>query len=96
MGICELCKREVDTTRHHLVPHERRKKERENINKGLVTVDFCSCCHRKVHATFDNKTLAREYPTIEKLRESPELQKYIRWIRKKPASTYFGSEDVRK
>jgi len=96
VGTCELCKRTLDTTRHHLVPHERRRKEKKNINENGVTADLCNCCHRKIHATFDNKTLARQYPTIEKLRGAPELQKYIRWIWNKPPSTYFGSSDARK
>jgi hypothetical protein len=46
-----------------------------------------------IHATFDNKRLAREYPDVASLRGAPELQRYLRWIRKRPAVTYYGSRN---
>jgi hypothetical protein len=39
-----------------------------------------------VHATFTNRTLEVLYPTIQQLRQAPELLAYIRWVRKQPAS----------
>jgi hypothetical protein len=39
-----------------------------------------------VHATYTNATLAALYPTIAKLREAPELEKYLRWVKKQPSS----------
>jgi hypothetical protein len=39
-----------------------------------------------VHATFTNQTLARLYPTIAKLQEAPELEAFLRWVRKQPPS----------
>ena len=44
-----------------------------------------------LHATYDNARLARDFRTIALLREAPELQAYLAWIRKRPAATYFGS-----
>ncbi|WP_246455446.1 hypothetical protein [Hymenobacter citatus] len=34
-----------------------------------------------MHLLLPNKTLARQYGTIEALREAEELQKYLGWIR---------------
>jgi len=39
-----------------------------------------------VHATYTNETLANLYPTLEELRNAPELKKYIGWVRKRPSS----------
>jgi hypothetical protein len=39
-----------------------------------------------VHCTFTNGTLASTYATLDELRQAPELQKYIRWVRKQPAT----------
>ena len=39
-----------------------------------------------VHATYTNGTLASQYATIEELRQAPELEKYLRWVRKQPPS----------
>ncbi len=87
---CELCGRPAATTRHHLVPRSRRKKERAAFGSAA---DLCRDCHRMVHATFENKQLAREYPDIVSLRGAPELQRYLKWIRKRPAATYYGSRN---
>jgi hypothetical protein len=79
---CGLCGRPFQRnqlTRHHCLPRE----------KGGTAEDIeliCSQCHGMVHATYTNATLAVAYPTIAQLRRAPELQGYIRWVRKQPAS----------
>jgi hypothetical protein len=35
-----------------------------------------------VHLLLDNKELARQYHTIEALRNAEKLQKYLHWIRR--------------
>jgi hypothetical protein len=35
-----------------------------------------------VHATYTNATLAALYPTIDALRRAPELDAFLRWVRK--------------
>ena len=42
-----------------------------------------------IHTTYDNKRLARELDSIEKLKEAPELQKYLKWIRKQKSGRTF-------
>jgi 5-methylcytosine-specific restriction endonuclease McrA len=79
---CSLCGRPFtrkELTRHHCLPRE----------KGGDVDDIellCKQCHGMVHATYTNRTLAAMYPTIDKLREAPELAKFLQWVRKQPPS----------
>jgi hypothetical protein len=79
---CGLCGRVFtrdQLTKHHCLPRA----------KGGTVEDvelLCSQCHGMVHATYTNGTLAGEYPTLAELRQAPELQPYIRWVRKQPPS----------
>jgi hypothetical protein len=89
---CELCGRAArELTRHHLIPRTRHKNKR---NKKMFdrqeihrTVDLCRPCHRHIHATLDNKTLEREYNTVEALLSHPDIGRFVAWIRDKPHGT---------
>ena len=73
---CELCEREVENlTAHHLVPRERD-------GKGGPTIDICPACHRQIHVLFDNARLARELNTPERLRDEPEMRRFLSWVRR--------------
>jgi 5-methylcytosine-specific restriction protein A len=80
--ICNLCDRpfhRAGLTKHHCLPRA----------KGGTIEDvelLCPQCHGMVHATYTNATLGALYPTLAKLREAPELEKYLRWVRKQPPS----------
>lgn len=41
-------------------------------------------CHGKIHSLLSEKALAREYSSFEALREHPDLDPFIAWVRKKP------------
>src|SRR5262245_54672778 len=79
---CGLCGRAFERgalTRHHCLPRER----------GRTCEDvelLCGQCHGMVHATYTNRTLETLYPTLAELRRAPELEKYIRWVRKQPST----------
>lgn len=79
---CGLCLRPFPRawlTKHHCLPRQ----------KGGAAEDIaliCSQCHGMVHATYTNHTLAHLYPTIDMLRDAPELAKFLTWVRKQPAS----------
>ncbi len=79
---CSLCGRgftRPTLTKHHCLPR----------SKGGTVEDvelLCGQCHGMVHATYTNGTLAAVYPTIDDLRRAPELEKYLRWVRKQPAT----------
>jgi hypothetical protein len=90
---CELCGRHAPTTEHHLIPRSRR---RQNADAFGPTARVCHDCHRTIHATFDNRHLARELNTIPRLREAPELARYLAWIRNRPGTQRFGVRTRRR
>src|SRR5688572_12709873 len=87
---CELCGREVSVlTRHHLIPRTRhankrnkRDFERTEVKKRIAW--FCRPCHNHVHALFIEKTLERDFNTLEALASHPEVARFVIWIRQKP------------
>ncbi|MGV3613693.1 MAG: hypothetical protein ACO1SV_00035 [Fimbriimonas sp.] len=81
---CALCDRTVSTvTRHHLLPKSVGRRQGRKI-ADLPTVDLCSACHRQLHVLYDNKRLAGELDSVATLREQPEMQRFLVWVRKQP------------
>jgi len=77
---CELCEREMEAlTVHHLIP--RQKTKRKKIEPG-PTINICSACHKQIHTLFDNPRLATELNSIERLKNEPQMQKFLSWVRK--------------
>ena len=77
---CELCEREMDAlTVHHLIP--RQKTKRKKTDPG-PTINICSGCHKQIHTLFDNTRLATELNSIERLKNEPQMQKFLSWVRK--------------
>ncbi|WP_256871999.1 HNH endonuclease [Nostoc sp. TCL26-01] len=75
---CQLCQRQMEhLTIHHLVPRQNTKRKKQDPSP---TVNICSACHRQIHALFDNKLLARELNTLEKLSNEPQMQKFLAWV----------------
>jgi 5-methylcytosine-specific restriction enzyme A len=80
MGICELCGRhEVETTDHHLLPKEM------GGNFG-PTAQLCIPCHKHIHALYTNNEIAARLSTISDLRKDEKISRFIKWIRKQPAT----------
>jgi len=76
---CELCERTVGTlTVHHLIPRQQTKRKKSDLGP---TIHLCSACHRQIHALFTNAYLAQELNALEKLRNDPQLQKFLSWVR---------------
>lgn len=89
---CGLCGRgfpRAALTRHHCLPRERGGTH-EDIEL------LCSQCHGMVHATYTNRTLEALYPTLDELRRAPELEKYIRWVRKQPTTRRTRNQTRRR
>ncbi len=73
---CPLCERTGDflsPSKHHLVPKSR---------DGEETVEICTDCHRQIHALFTLVELEREFSTVDALKKSGPMQKWIRWAGK--------------
>lgn len=85
MGTCELCKREVDTTSHHLIPRQIHSK---NWCKRMFTklemngrrANLCCDCHPMVHKYFTHTELGKLYNTVEKLLAHEEVAKFVTWV----------------
>lgn len=80
--VCPLCDRNIPDDQkdeHHLVPR---------LKGGKVTQALHRICHRQVHALFTEAELAQHYNSAEALLEHPEVQKFVRWVRRKPDGFY--------
>lgn len=74
--ICELCAREVEKlTIHHLIPRQKKGHHGPKIN-------ICSACHRQIHTLFDNTYLAQQLNSLEKLKNEPQMRKFLAWVSK--------------
>jgi len=47
-------------------------------------VDLCAPCHRTIHAHLSPRELETAYPSLEALRQHPEIARFITWVRKQP------------
>lgn len=72
MDECAICEREVETTRHHLTPKNRKES---------AVAPICDPCHRQIHAVFTNHELKQRFNTVADLKESAEMRKFASWIR---------------
>ena len=94
--ICPLCKRELDDNIqiHHLKPVTYRTRTKEVYDKENQVV-LHRVCHQKIHATFSEKELLDYFHTIERILESPEIQKFIGWVKNKPPEFYDKNDDTK-
>ncbi|MDJ0553015.1 MAG: HNH endonuclease [Microcoleaceae cyanobacterium MO_207.B10] len=77
---CELCEREMERlTVHHLIPRQNTKRKKAAPGP---TINICSACHKQIHAFFDNKRLAQELNTTDRLKNEAQMQKFLLWVRK--------------
>ncbi|MFC4427493.1 HNH endonuclease [Deinococcus navajonensis] len=83
---CGLCQRAVPSlTEHHLIPRSQGRRRGMAV-ASLPTVMLCGPCHKFLHRTFTNAELASEYQDLEALRTHPDVQKFVAWLRKQPAT----------
>jgi len=82
---CSLCERLVPRaliTLHHLKPKQRGGKAEHRT-------PLCKPCHKQLHATYSNKELDKELDSLASLRQAPELQPFLCWIRKQKPDRNF-------
>ena len=85
--MCELCKRDVETTFHHLIPvtlHKRNWFKKRFDRKYMKShgLRLCTICHYAVHHLYSEVVLGKEYNTLAKLLASEKVQRHIKWARK--------------
>lgn len=78
VGECPLCGRPLfegpSINEHHLLP---------KTYKGKETVLIHKICHSKIHSVFTERELYDHYHTPERLLSHPEIEKFVKWVRKK-------------
>lgn len=91
--ICPICRRpippDVRQSQHHLVPKLRG-------GKGGPTVLLHQICHNEIHAALTETELARSYSTVEALRAHPRIEKFVRWVSRRPPGFYAPSPGPRR
>lgn len=84
--ICNFCKRNVDElTEHHLIPKSEAKRNKLKIDELPVAL-LCRQCHKKIHSLYSNRKLADEFNTLDKLRATENMTKYLKWVEKIPGT----------
>ncbi|KAH7488200.1 hypothetical protein PRIC1_007680 [Phytophthora ramorum] len=87
-GLCEMCERPMNLTAHHVIPRVTHGKYlRKGYTKEFLNtcIMICRQCHSKIHSVEDNKTLAREYNTLDKIMQHPEIINWVAYARKQKA-----------
>ncbi len=91
--VCELCTRNVSIiTKHHLIPVQKGGRKFE-------TLSLCPTCHQQIHALFTNSELATHYNTLDSLKNSTKILRYLKFIENFPGDLHFTikkSRHVRK
>ena len=72
---------------HHVIPKSKG---------GSETVYLHRICHSKIHSVFTLTELRNNYKEIDKVKEHPEIQKFIKWVSGKPPSFYKRTKSRRK
>merc|ERR1719321_1551366 len=101
-GTCEMCKRHMLLTFHHLIPKDtHRRYEGKRLPPGVdgpakPTREFlntygtmiCRKCHSFVHNLASNDKLATDFNTVEKLLANESVQRWVSWANKQRAGRY--------
>lgn len=76
--VCPLCDRGIPPAQrdaHHLIPKSKGGRETAWLHR---------ICHRQIHALFTETELQRQYSSVEALKEHPEMNRFLAWVKKKP------------
>jgi hypothetical protein len=88
--ICLLCDRAIPKPQrdeHHLIPKSQG---------GRITTVLHRICHRQIHAVFTETELARQYHSIELLKQQEEMAGFIAWVRLKPDDFFERTRKSRR
>jgi hypothetical protein len=80
--LCPICDRAIPDSQkdaHHLIPKSKGGKATEYLHR---------ICHKQIHALFTETELANQLNHAAILREHPDMQKFIQWVKGKPDSFY--------
>jgi hypothetical protein len=83
--ICPICDRPIPESQkdaHHLIPKSKGGKTTEFLHR---------ICHRQIHALFTETELAMQLNNATALQATPEMQRFIKWVKTKPNHFYEKS-----
>lgn len=87
---CPICDRDMIPGKslddHHLIPRTFKGKEAITLHK---------ICHRKLHSVLTEREMLKYYHTVERLLGHEEIQKFIKWVKKKDPEYYSGSKETK-
>jgi len=88
---CQLCNQVRDLTFHHLIPRKLHRRSRfqkrfshDELNTGIR---ICKLCHRGLHRTYDEMTLATKFSSVEAIRADDALLRHIYWSSRQKVTT---------
>lgn len=89
---CVICGREFSEDEsswdlHHLIPKSKGGKDSELIKIHRI-------CHNTIHSTWAENELKRYYHTVERITSDDRMQKFIKWVRRKPSDFYVKTKDT--
>lgn len=62
--------------------HKEYRKKGYSFDQLQSALMICRLCHSAIHRTFDNKQLAGQYNTLDKLMANDSMQRFVGWARK--------------
>jgi hypothetical protein len=80
--VCPICNRIIPASQkdaHHLVPKSKGGKSTEYLHR---------ICHKQIHALFNENELAKTFNTAESLKNHPDMEIFINWVKTKPDTFY--------
>lgn len=87
MATCELCRRDLELTFHHLIPRTLHSKKwfkktftADQLNSGAY---LCRDCHDAIHRFIPEKVLGTDYNTVEKLLTHEKVADFVVWVSKR-------------
>jgi len=95
---CELCQRDIELTRHHLIPVSTHKKYRKKRTREELSqlVMICRECHNQIHVLISEKEMAAYYNTLESLLAHPGVARFVEWLRKRQPSSHIKVRSTRR
>lgn len=92
---CPICGREEGGQMqiHHLLPRTFRSRTSDvHLKDNKIIIH--KMCHQKIHATFSEHELFVMYRDVDTIINHPEMQKFVKWIGKKPIDFYSKNNDT--
>ena len=80
---CELCNRDIELTKHHLIPrklHTKKKFKRLKINLNECIL-ICRDCHDNLHVNYSEKDLGEKYNTLDEIKKLSKVSSYTKWLK---------------